>query len=78
MLQIKNENNETLNGVISKAIDKYISDYYTESQEAKSLPSIERLLDDRLNEFSLHLRSLIARDVLDNAVSMLKTWEGLL
>lgn len=45
--------------------------YYTETQEEKSLPRIERLLDDRLNEFSTHLRSLIARGVLDNAVSML-------
>ncbi|HCX2767377.1 TPA: hypothetical protein OZH46_002811 [Staphylococcus aureus] len=71
LVQIKNENAETLNGVISKAIDEYISNYYTETQEEKSLPRIERLLDDRLNEFSTHLRSLIARGVLDNAVSML-------
>ncbi|HDJ2724907.1 TPA: hypothetical protein PP046_002616 [Staphylococcus aureus] len=71
LMQIKNENNETLNGVILKAIDEYISNYYTKSQEDKSLPRIERLLDDRLNEFSSHLRSLIARGVLDNAVSML-------
>ncbi|HDB8074258.1 TPA: hypothetical protein O7J90_002818 [Staphylococcus aureus] len=71
LMQIKSENNETLNSVILKAIDEYISNYYTETQEEKSLPRIERLLDDRLNEFSSHLRSLIARGVLDNAVSML-------
>ncbi|EJE11699.1 hypothetical protein RES1_11965 [Staphylococcus epidermidis] len=71
LVQIKNENAETLNGVILKAIDEYISNYYTETQEERSLPRIERLLDDRLNEFSTHLRSLIARGVLDNAVSML-------
>lgn len=71
LMQIKSENNETLNGVILKAIDEYISNYYTKTQEEKSLPRIERLLDDRLNEFSSHLRSLIARGVLDNAVSML-------
>ncbi|HCY1676143.1 hypothetical protein DQV69_00265 (plasmid) [Staphylococcus aureus] len=71
LMQIKSENNETLNGVILKAIDEYISNYYTDTQEEKSLPRIERLLDDRLNEFSSHLRSLIARGVLDNAVSML-------
>ncbi|MFU0763234.1 hypothetical protein ABH529_012280 [Staphylococcus pasteuri] len=71
LMQIKNENNETLNGVILKAIDEYISNYYTKSQEEKSLPRIERLIDDRFNEFSAHLRSLIARGVLDNAVSML-------
>ncbi|MCG1418880.1 hypothetical protein K4T86_11945 [Staphylococcus epidermidis] len=71
LVQIKNENAETLNGVILKAIDEYIANYYTETQEERSLPRIERLLDDRLNEFSTHLRSLIARGVLDNAVSML-------
>ena len=71
LVQIKNENAETLNGVILKAIDEYISNYYTETQEERSLPRIERLLDDRLNAFSTHLRSLIARGVLDNAVSML-------
>ncbi|MZG70973.1 hypothetical protein GBF26_07530 [Staphylococcus aureus] len=68
---IANENNDSPNGVVVKAIEKYITDYYSEAQEEKSLPRIERLLDDRLNEFSSHLRSLIARGVLDNAVSML-------
>ncbi|HCU7764167.1 TPA: hypothetical protein ACN1XL_002778 [Staphylococcus aureus] len=68
---IANENNDSPNGVVVKAIEKYITDYYSEIQEEKSLPRIERLLDDRLNEFSSHLRSLIARGVLDNAVSML-------
>ncbi|HDH5160847.1 TPA: hypothetical protein ACN1TH_002754 [Staphylococcus aureus] len=68
---IANENNDSPNGVVVKAIEKYITDYYSETQEEKSLPRIERLLDDRLNEFSSHLRSLIARGVLDNAVSML-------
>lgn len=29
------------------------------------------MLDERLNDFSTHIRSLIARGVLDNAVSML-------
>ncbi|MDS0998450.1 hypothetical protein [Staphylococcus epidermidis] len=68
---IANENNDSPNGIAVKAIEKYISDYYSETQAEKSLPRIERLLDDRLNEFSSHLRSLIARGVLDNAVSML-------
>ena len=71
LMQIKNENNETLNSVILKAIDEYISNYYTKSQEEKSLPRIEKMLDERLNDFSAHIRSLIARGVLDNAVSML-------
>uniref|UniRef100_UPI00190F7075 hypothetical protein n=1 Tax=Klebsiella pneumoniae TaxID=573 RepID=UPI00190F7075 len=62
---IANENNDSPNGVVVKAIEKYITDYYSEAQEEKSLPRIERLLDDRLNEFSSHLRSLIARGVLD-------------
>ncbi|HBC4702404.1 hypothetical protein RPR92_00075 [Staphylococcus aureus] len=71
LTEIKNENNETLNGVILKAIDNYISDYYSDSQAEKSLPRIEKMLDERLNDFSTHIRSLIARGVLDNAVSML-------
>ncbi|MBC3103883.1 MULTISPECIES: hypothetical protein [Staphylococcus] len=71
LTEIKKENNETLNGVILKAIDNYISDYYSDSQDEKSLPRIEKMLDERLNDFSTHIRSLIARGVLDNAVSML-------
>ncbi|HGZ9572609.1 TPA: hypothetical protein ACOGGT_002733 [Staphylococcus aureus] len=71
LMQIKSENNETLNGVISKAIDEYISKYYTESEEEKSLPKLEQVLNDHLTDFSKHIRSLIARGVLDNAVSML-------
>ncbi|HDG5810163.1 TPA: hypothetical protein ACK0XA_002759 [Staphylococcus aureus] len=71
LTEIKNENNETLNGVILKAIDNYISDYYSDSQDEKSFPRIEKMLDERLNDFSTHIRSLIARGVLDNAVSML-------
>lgn len=68
---IKKENNESLNGVISLAIDKYISDYFSESQAEKSLPKIEQVMHDHLSDFSTHMRSLIARGVLDNAVSML-------
>lgn len=70
---IAKENNDTLNGVVGLAIDKYISDYYSESQEEKSLPRLEQVLHDHLSDFSTHIRSLIARGVLDNAVSMLGT-----
>ncbi|HCX2646452.1 TPA: hypothetical protein OZG73_002742 [Staphylococcus aureus] len=69
--EIKNENNDSLNGIISIAIDKYISDYYSQSQAEKSLPKIEKVLNEHLTDFSVHIRSLIARGVLDNAVSML-------
>ncbi|HCX2957353.1 TPA: hypothetical protein OZJ07_002739 [Staphylococcus aureus] len=69
--EIKNENNDSLNGIISIAIDKYISDYYSQSQAEKSLPRIEKVLNEHLTDFSVHIRSLIARGVLDNAVSML-------
>lgn len=69
--EIKKENNDSLNGVISIAIDKYISDYYSQSQAEKSLPRIEKVLDEHLSDFSVHIRSLIARGVLDNAVTML-------
>jgi hypothetical protein len=65
------ENNKSLNDVVEVAINSYISDYYSQSQEEKSLPRIEKMLDERLNVFSTHIRSLIARGVLDNAVSML-------
>ncbi|EIK02854.1 hypothetical protein O287_02696 [Staphylococcus aureus M0094] len=65
------ENNKSLNDVVEVAINSYISDYYSQSQEEKSLPRIEKMLDERLNDFSTHIRSLIARGVLDNAVSML-------
>ena len=33
LTEIKKENNETLNGVILKAIENYISDYYSDSQD---------------------------------------------
>ncbi|HCU7539691.1 TPA: hypothetical protein OVA91_002053 [Staphylococcus aureus] len=68
---IASENNKSLNDVVEVAINSYISDYYSQSQEEKSLPRIEKMLDERLNDFSTHIRSLIARGVLDNAVSML-------
>lgn len=65
------ENNKSVNEVVEVALNNYISDYYSESQQEKSLPRIEKILDDRLTDFSTHIRSLIARGVLDNAVSML-------
>lgn len=68
---IANENNDTLNGVVGLAIDKYIADYYSHSEAEKSLPRIEKVLNEHLNDFSTNIRSLIARGVLDNAVSML-------
>lgn len=35
LMQIKSEDNEMLNGVISKVIDGYISNYYPESEDEK-------------------------------------------
>lgn len=68
---IANENNDSLNGLINVALEKYIADYFSETQSEKSLPRIEQVLNDHLTDFSKHIRSLIARGVLDNAVSML-------
>lgn len=68
---IAGENNQTANEVVGIAIEKYISDYFSETQSEKSLPRIEQVLNDHLTDFSKHIRSLIARGVLDNAVSML-------
>lgn len=68
---IASENNDTVNGLVGLAIDKYISDYYSNSEAEKSLPRIEKVLHEHLNDFSTNIRSLIARGVLDNAVSML-------
>ncbi|HDU1360280.1 hypothetical protein DJ465_12810 [Staphylococcus pseudintermedius] len=68
---IAKENNESMNGVISLAIERYIVDYFSESESKKAVPQLEKVLEEHLTDFSTHIRSLIARGVLDNAVTML-------
>lgn len=68
---IAKENNESMNGVISLAIERYIADYFSESESKKAIPQLEKVLEEHLTDFSTHIRSLIARGVLDNAVTML-------
>ena len=53
------ENNKSLNDVVEVAINSYISDYYSQSQEEKSLPRIEKMLDERLNDFSDSIHGMI-------------------
>lgn len=69
--QIAKENNESINGISKLALDDYVKRYYSNTVADKSIPQIDSVLSSHLNEFSSHLRSLIARGVLDNAVSML-------
>ncbi|WP_239701606.1 hypothetical protein [Mammaliicoccus sp. D-M17] len=69
--QIAKENNESVNGISKLALDDYVKRYYANTVADKSIPQIDNVLRSHLNEFSSHLRSLIARGVLDNAVSML-------
>ncbi|MBM0384889.1 hypothetical protein [Staphylococcus pseudintermedius] len=68
---IAKENNESMNGIVNIAIEKYIADYFSESESKKAIPQLEKVLEEHLTDFSTHIRSLIARGVLDNAVSML-------
>lgn len=68
---IAKENNYSLNGLINVIIDNYIEDYFSDSESKKSIPQLEKVLEEHLTDFSTHIRSLIARGVLDNAVSML-------
>ncbi|EGQ4407692.1 hypothetical protein NAC43_002408 [Staphylococcus pseudintermedius] len=68
---IAKENNESMNGIVNIAIERYIADYFSESESKKAIPQLEKVLQEHLTDFSTHIRSLIARGVLDNAVSML-------
>ncbi|MEB7433265.1 hypothetical protein NGB75_11485 [Staphylococcus chromogenes] len=68
---IAKENNYSLNGLINVIIDNYIEGYFSDSESKKSIPQLEKVLEEHLTDFSTHIRSLIARGVLDNAVSML-------
>ncbi|WP_330994451.1 hypothetical protein [Staphylococcus pseudintermedius] len=68
---IAKENNESMNGIVNIAIERYIADYFSESESKKAVPILEKVLEEHLTDFSTHIRSLIARGVLDNAVSML-------
>ncbi|MCE5634071.1 Arc family DNA-binding protein, partial [Staphylococcus pseudintermedius] len=38
---IAKENNESMNGVISLAIERYIADYFSESESKKAVPQLE-------------------------------------
>ncbi|EHS7224425.1 hypothetical protein KWC79_002410 [Staphylococcus pseudintermedius] len=68
---IAKENNESMNGIVNIAIERYIVDYFSKSESKKAIPQLEKVLEEHLTDFSTHIRTLIARGVLDNAVSML-------
>ncbi|EGQ3202926.1 hypothetical protein K0T63_002510 [Staphylococcus pseudintermedius] len=68
---IAKENNESMNGIVNIAIERYIADYFSKSESKKAIPQLEKVLEEHLTDFSTHIRTLIARGVLDNAVSML-------